>query len=253
MDRPVLVNVLGIDFTLADGADDAASRIVSSVLRRESGSYLFANAYGISQCAQDDQLREAYRAATAVFIDGAPIAWIAHWKTKRPVGRSSGPDVMSAVLRRTAGTGLTHFFYGSDNHTLGRLVDRVRKRYPGVGVAGSYSPPFGPSLDAYADADVARINETNADFLWIGLGTPKQDIWILKNRRSVRCAAVLAVGAAFDFEAGTLRRAPSILAAVGLEWAFRLAMEPKRLWRRYLVGNVRFLVMWFRSAVGDWR
>lgn len=138
---------------------------------------------------------------------------------------------------------IKHFFYGATDEVLKQLKENLLVKFPGLEIAGMYSPPFRPLTEPEKE-DVARlINASGADIVWCGLGTPKQDYWIAEFRPKLRCAAILAVGAAFNFHAGEVRQAPRWMMGCGLEWLFRLYVEPRRLWRRYLIGNPRFVLM----------
>lgn len=207
----------------------------------------FANAYTIALAASDDDYaRLLGDPRAAVFTDGVPVAWIgrrgypdvaAGWQ------RVYGPDVMAAVFDRCHAGGLDvrHFLLGSTPETLARLERAITTRWPKVQIVGSESPPFGTTTAAERTARDDRIREARPAMVWVGLGTPKQDHEVVRLAAAIP-AMFLAVGAAFDFIAGTKPQAPVWMQRSGTEWAFRLATEPKRLTRRYLWGNPRFLV-----------
>jgi len=141
--------------------------------------------------------------------------------------------------------GYTHYFYGGSTDVLAKLNDRLRQQFPRLRIAGMYAPPFRPLTDAEENEVVNKINVVHPDIVWCGLGTPKQDYWVYRFRPRLEAAALIAVGAAFNFHAGQVRQAPRWMMRCGLEWLFRLCMEPRRLWRRYLIGNPRFLwLLW---------
>lgn len=145
--------------------------------------------------------------------------------------------------------GARHYLYGGAEGTPERLAAALIARFPGATVVGTHSPPFREMSEEELERELARINAAQPDFVWIGLGTPQQDYWVARHRRNLEASVVLAVGAAFDFHAGTLRRAPVWMQRTGLEWAFRLLMEPRRLWRRYLVFNGVFLTLVTQQAL----
>jgi N-acetylglucosaminyldiphosphoundecaprenol N-acetyl-beta-D-mannosaminyltransferase len=156
--------------------------------------------------------------------------------------------MMPALLDRSRQTSARHYFYGGAPGVADRLADRMREAYPGLVVAGTHSPPY-RTLSAGEDADdIARINAARPDFVWVGLGAPKQDLWAARQRRNLDAAVILAVGAAFDFHSGGLRRAPAWMQRLGFEWLYRLIAEPRRLARRYIVTNTRFLILLVRSG-----
>lgn len=173
--------------------------------------------------------------------DGAPVAWMISRIQQKPQERINGPDLMWRLMEELAGTDQAVFLYGGKQSTLDRLVTVVRTRFPDLRIAGAYSPPF-RNLSAQEDsAVVAMINESGASILFVGLGCPKQEVWMSERRGRVQ-AVMLGVGAAFDYHAGTIGRAPLWMQTHGLEWLYRLSSEPKRLWRRYLVTNTLFIL-----------
>jgi N-acetylglucosaminyldiphosphoundecaprenol N-acetyl-beta-D-mannosaminyltransferase len=163
------------------------------------------------------------------------------WHGQRHVERVYGPDLLLACCAQSVARGDRHFFYGGAEGVAERLIGRLQSRYPGLNVAGSYSPPFGP-MTAAEDADIVRrINEAAPDIVWVGLSTPKQERWMAEHAGRVHAPVLVGVGAAFDFHAGVKRQAPRWMQRAGLEWLFRLGTEPRRLWRRYLVNNPVFV------------
>jgi len=172
--------------------------------------------------------------------DGTPVAWAMrrHSASARTV---RGPALFERTIDLGRKTAVRHFFLGSREETLAELMKELEARYPGVQTAGCYAPPFGPVDDLMLDDVAKRVKEADPDVLWVALGTPKQDFATaeLASRLGVPC---IGVGAAFDFVAGTVREAPEWLRGSGLEWLFRFASEPRRLWKRYLFGNTRFLI-----------
>jgi N-acetylglucosaminyldiphosphoundecaprenol N-acetyl-beta-D-mannosaminyltransferase len=142
---------------------------------------------------------------------------------------------------------VTHFFYGATDEVLEQLKVNLMEKFPGLQIAGMYAPPFRPLTCSEQDQVAEMINASGADIVWCGLGTPKQDYWVAEFRPRLHCAAILAVGAAFNFHAGHVKQAPRWMMKSGLEWVFRLCSEPKRLWRRYIIGNPRFLMLTWRQ------
>jgi N-acetylglucosaminyldiphosphoundecaprenol N-acetyl-beta-D-mannosaminyltransferase len=174
-------------------------------------------------------------------MDGMSTVWAARAAGVR-VERVSGPDILFELIDRGRSRGLRHFFYGSTWSVLDDLCSVLQSRYPGVDIVGRHAPPFGPQTTRQTRDDIELINASGANVLWVGLGAPKQDLWVEANRDRVSVGVALAVGAAFDFGAGRIRRAPAWMQRLGLEWFFRLLMEPRRLWRRYVVTNAKFLL-----------
>lgn len=172
--------------------------------------------------------------------DGMPLVWMGKLQAQS-ISRVCGPDFMPAFCSATAERGYRHFFYGGKAGVAEALIAALRKASPSLQVAGFYTPPF-RALTPKEDQEVTKtINESRPDFVWVCLGCPKQEQWIARHRDTIKATALLAVGLAFDTTAGTKKRAPSALHKLGMEWAYRLSLEPRRLWSRYLVSNTLFL------------
>jgi len=196
--------------------------------------------HGIMESQRDDQLRRMHNAAGLVTPDGMPLVWWSRRCGFRGTERVYGPDLLLACCERSMTAGYRHFFYGGAEGVADRLVQRLRRRFPDLAVAGTLSPPFYALTPSEDEQIVARINETLPDIVWVGLSTPKQEYWMAQHRDRLDAPVLIGVGAAFDFHAGLKRQAPRWMQQRGLEWAFRLACEPRRLWRRYLVNNPAF-------------
>ncbi|WP_282958885.1 WecB/TagA/CpsF family glycosyltransferase [Gordonia sp. SCSIO 19800] len=187
----------------------------------------------------------------STYPDGAPVVWFMRlFSGSRRPSRVRGPSLFRRVLDKSRDTGLRHMFVGATDETLTRLTKVIDDEYPGVKVGGAYAPPFEPVSDSFID-DIARaVCHHDCDLVWIGLGTPKQDLVaaLLAERVNAPC---VGVGAAFDFVAGTVPEAPVLFQRLGLEWLYRFASEPRRLWRRYTIGNLRFLFAVARSKLNQ--
>lgn len=199
------------------------------------------NAYTLALADTSSVLKEALSGDAINLPDGKPLTWVSLLKGQRPTLRQvRGPQLFLDVFDLGRSVGLRHYLLGSTPAVLQRLESKLRSRFPGVRIVGSESPPFRALTAREFEASAERIIDSGAQVVWLGLGTPKQDYEAAR-----LCAAtsttVVAVGAAFDFAAGTKVQAPRWLRTIGLEWAHRLATEPRRLWRRYLFGNLRFL------------
>ena len=172
--------------------------------------------------------------------DGGPLSSVGRKRGFSNMKRTTGPDYMKEILKISAEEGFRHYFYGSTERTLNKLSKILEKRYPNVQVVGMYSPPFRP-LTKEEDEEVIRmINESQADFVWIGLGAPKQERWMADHKGKVK-GLMVGVGAAFDYEAGNIERAPMWMQKANLEWLYRLLQEPKRLFKRYFYTNTKFV------------
>jgi N-acetylglucosaminyldiphosphoundecaprenol N-acetyl-beta-D-mannosaminyltransferase len=193
----------------------------------------------------DAQLNPSYatvvNAADLVTPDGMPVVWLAKARGCAEIERTYGPDLMSLVCNKGQQKGLRHFFYGSTASTLLQLQKHLTALYPNLIIAGTYSPAFYPKAVRESEEVIRLINESKADILWIGLGSPKQDFWMSIHRPLLNVPVMVGAGAAFDFISGVKPQAPKWMQKSGLEWMFRLGCEPKRLWKRYLIGNTLFI------------
>lgn len=218
----------------------------------ENGQKQYVNictADTIVKCYDEPDLAQIIMKAGMATTDGMPLAWLAKRFGFQESTRVYGPDLMLELCALSEKKGYTHYFFGATDEVLHQLKSNLCKRFPKLKIAGIYSPPFRPLNDEEKQAVVERINAANPDVVWCGLGTPKQDYWVAEFRPHLTAAAIIAVGAAFNFHAGQLRQAPRWMMKCGLEWLFRLLMEPRRLWRRYLIGNTRFIIQTFAQWV----
>jgi N-acetylglucosaminyldiphosphoundecaprenol N-acetyl-beta-D-mannosaminyltransferase len=223
------------------GWDEAVEQVVEWGAACSPRYICCCNVHSVVTATSDMEFMRALDHADLATCDGAPIAWALRWLGFRGQQRIAGPDLMWRYLRRAEKLGHRIYLYGSTDATLCRLRDWLAREFPGVVLAGMHAPPFGAGLDKNDEADVAAINASGANVVFVGLGCPKQEKWMAAHRGSVH-AVMIGVGAAFNYHAGTLRRAPVWLQDHGLEWLFRLACEPRRLLRRYLVTNTLFVV-----------
>ncbi len=180
--------------------------------------------------------------------DGAPI----HWLVKSQDGSAekiSGPDFLPVFCEQSVQHGHRHFFYGGAEGVPEQATEALRSRYPGIHIVGHHAPPFRELTDAEAERTIDQINATHADVVWVSLGCPRQELWLDKYGSRLNAKVVLAVGQATDIIAGVKSRCPSPLSKLGLEWVYRLAKDPRRLWKRYLVTNSLFLLLLLRSKL----
>lgn len=210
-------------------------------LERLKGQYItFANVHSIVMAHDSAAYRLVQNEAAAVFADGQPVAGYQRKKGYIRAKRVAGPDFMTKIFRISVKKGYRHYFYGASKETLQKLTENLRKNYPGIQIAGTYSPPYEERLRGNYEKDIARINAAGADFVWVGLGAPKQEYWMNIQKGKIN-GLMLGVGAGFDFHAGVVRRAPLWMQKCGLEWFYRLLQEPKRLGKRYMMTNWKFV------------
>lgn len=231
--------VLGTPIDVIDSAQ-ALQRIAAWARGRESRVVCFCNAHSVVTARQQPDFAQVLRSADLATADGAPVAWMLRRQGAAAQGRLSGPDLMLDYCADAARRGEPIYLYGGHPDTLAALQHRLLQRWPALRIAGAHAPPFRPGTEAEDADDVARINASGAATVWVGLGCPKQEAWMAAHRGRVN-AVMLGVGAAFDFHAGVVPRAPRWMREHGLEWLHRLATEPRRLGPRYLSTNARFL------------
>ncbi len=210
------------------------------------------NVHAVMSARRDPELRRAIDEADITTPDGMPIAWALRSMGNPDQDRIHGAKVTTTALESGLERGWRHYFYGSTVETLDNLQAALKKNYEGIEIAGTQSPPFRELDAAEEDAVAAEVMETKPDFVWVGLGMPKQEKWMLRNKHRYPGVALVGIGAAFDFIAGTKPEAPAWMQKTGLEWVFRLASEPRRLWRRYIFNNPAYLVAWARQAI-SWK
>jgi N-acetylglucosaminyldiphosphoundecaprenol N-acetyl-beta-D-mannosaminyltransferase len=242
-------NVLGVKVS-AVNPSDAARRIAHWVSARERRYVCVSGVHGVMECQRDPGLREVHNRAGMVVPDGMPLVWLSHFAGQHDVRRVYGPDLMLRIFAMPEARRWRHFLYGSSPATLARLRARLATRFPHAAIVGAHSPPFRPTSAAEDAAEVAMIEAARPDIVWVGLSTPKQERWMATHRARLSAPVLIGVGAAFDMHAGNLRQAPRYLQDAGLEWAFRLAMEPRRLWRRYLRNNPAFVAAIMLQMLG---
>ncbi|WP_448573365.1 WecB/TagA/CpsF family glycosyltransferase [Trichothermofontia sp.] len=201
-----------------------------------------ANVHVVMTAYWQRTFQQIVNQAALVTPDGMPLVWALRLLGIPEASRVYGPDLMLAWCDRAAQSGLPLYLYGGTSTMLEKLVDRLKAAFPGITIAGSYAPPFRPLTPEEEAADVARIRESGAKVLLVGLGCPKQEQWMARHQ-GLLPLVMIGVGAAFSFHSGEVSQAPRWMMKAGLEWLYRLLVEPRRLWRRYLINNPAFVVL----------
>jgi N-acetylglucosaminyldiphosphoundecaprenol N-acetyl-beta-D-mannosaminyltransferase len=234
------VDVLGVHVSAID-MGMALETVTGWIERGERRYVCVTGVHGVMESQRDDELKAIHNASGLTTPDGMPMVWAGRRAGAEWMDRVYGPDLMLNVLERAAERGWSSFLYGGKEGVPELLARKLAERVPGVKIAGMYSPPFRPLTEAEDAEIVARINESGAQLVWVGLSTPKQERWMAAHRDRLNAPALFGVGAAFDFHAGLVPQAPPWMQRNGLEWFYRLTKEPKRLWRRYFRNNPAYL------------
>ena len=234
------VNILGVSVSAINM--EMALEWMETAIKQDGRRYIVVCPVStILACLDNPAVRRAVNRAGLVTPDGMPVVWLTRAAGHPHAGRVYGPDLMLDFCARSVKLGRRHYFYGGVEGTPEQLAAVLSARFPGLQIAGGYSPPFRPLTPEEDDAAATRINAARPDVVWVGLGSPKQDLWMAKHRERLNAPLLVGVGAAFDFYTGRTHQAPRWMMPLGLEWLFRLLNEPRRLWRRYLLGNPRFV------------
>lgn len=251
---PATVPVLGVPLGVCDY--EQVIEWMDGVVDGDGRVYVTAAAVHLIMVArEDEQTRRAVLGADLAVPDGQPLVWALRALGQSGASRVYGPDLMLRYCEHAARTGRTMYLYGGrDQGALGQLSSRLRQRFTGLRIVGSYCPPFRPLSDAEEQWVIGDINRSAADVVWVGTGQPKQELWMADMRSRLQVPVMVGVGAAFDFHAGLVPQAPVWMQRHGLEWAYRLAREPRRLWPRYARYNPRFVLgfarQWARAQRG---
>lgn len=206
----------------------------------------FRDVHGVMADRKDPVLHAAHKKAGMVVPDGMPLVWTSRARGHEDVGRVSGPDFMLKMCEHSVSAGYKHYLYGGAPGVAEKLALSLKDRFPGILIVGTYCPPFRKLTPEEDDAIIRHISGSQAQFVWIGLGSPKQEHWMADHVGRIPGAILFGVGAAFDFHAGVKKRAPQWMQKTGLEWLYRLLSEPGRLWRRYVLMAPHFVfaVLW---------
>lgn len=243
------VNILGVGVSALNMPSAVAA--IEGWIEEGGARYVcVVPVHSVMDCQRDDEHRRIVNRSGMTTPDGMPVVWLCRMKGFRDVRRVYGPDLMLEVARVSEEKNYRHYFLGGADGVPEKLVANLTNRFPDLQVAGSYSPPFREMTDDETGEMIARINQSKPDILWVGLGSPKQERWMAENIEALDVPVVVGVGAAFDFHAGLKKQAPRWMQQSGLEWLFRLASEPRRLWKRYLKANPAFLFLITLQAIG---
>jgi N-acetylglucosaminyldiphosphoundecaprenol N-acetyl-beta-D-mannosaminyltransferase len=240
------IDILGIGVS-AINLDDAVVTIRRWIREGNHNYVCVTGVHGVMESRRNQRLRRIHNDAGMVTPDGMPLVWFMRLLGKSRAERVYGPDLMRRMTAVSSLHGYRQFYYGGAEGVADQLSRVLVKAYPQLNVAGAFCPPFRELTPEEDEAVVAAINAARPDIVWVGLSTPKQELWMARHLGRIDAPVMIGVGAAFDFLAGTKRQAPRWVQRSGLEWLFRLCSEPRRLWRRYADIVPRFLIL----AVGE--
>lgn len=241
MAEVVTEQIFGVPFVVA--GLEAASAHFSRVAKETESPVLVAHAdvHVLTRILHEKEYGEGLRTFSYICPDGMPIVFLLRRKKKADAYRLYGPDMMEWMWERGCKEGLRHFLLGGTEEAIALLQEKLGARFEGAEVAGHYCPPMGDWPEGTQEEIFRRIRESGANCVWVGLGCPKQERWLFTHREQLPPAVYFGVGAAFNFHAGLVKQAPAWVRSHGLEWLYRLCKEPRRLFKRYLVHNTRFL------------
>ena len=250
MTLPVTVSILKSKIRPVS-LDEAIQCIEGLIASRGRHYVCVCNVHTVMTGVDDERFRQITNNAALAVPDGMPLVWAARLLGVHQRRRVYGPDLLLAMCEKGVEKGYSHFFYGGRQGVAQTLAQNLSHRFPKIRIAGFFSPPFRPITKSEDDQVVDIINASVADILWVGLGAPKQEYWMASHVGRISVPVMAGVGAAFDFHAGTVKQAPKWMQDWGLEWVFRLCVEPRRLWRRYLYYNPRFVYQVAKQLISE--
>ena len=239
-------DVLGVNVNVID-LENTIRTMEKWIKNREQNYVCVTTVHLLMEAQKDADLMKTLNLAGLTTPDGMPLVWIGKLRGCSNLDRVYGPDVMLNFSALAAEKKYTSFFYGGAPGVTEMLSSKLKERFPGLGIVGTYSPPFRPLTPEEDEEVVNIINKVNPDVIWVGLGAPKQDKWMAEHVGRVNAPVMIGVGAAFDFLSGRKKQAPVWIQRSGFEWLFRLLSEPRRLWKRYLVTNTLFILSLIRN------
>ncbi len=242
MEKSAIIKILQTDISQVNYADALSLFQAWLADSNSTRTVVAANVHLVTEASLHPDYAATIADADLVVPDGMPLVWASRLLGGSVQTRCYGPTLMEKSLDHFQNSEASHFFYGATPDVLEKLLSSIRKRWPNAKIAGAISPPFGGFDDAIEIENIKTMNQSGASFIWVGMGCPKQEKWMQRYRQHLDGKIILAVGAGFDFVAGTVRQAPPLLQNMGLEWLYRFAMEPRRLWKRYLFRNPYFII-----------
>lgn len=240
-------NILGVNINVTNMRDTVD--IITKNLEYIKGDYIcVSNVHTTVMSYEDNIYRDIQNGGFMALPDGRPLSIVSKRRGFKNAERVTGPDLMEEIFKISEEKGYTHYFYGSTEDTLSKLKEKLIQKHPKLKISGMYSPPFRKLTEKEDEYIVKKINKAGADFIWIGLGAPKQEIWMKEHKNLVN-GLMLGVGAGFDYHAENISRAPKWMQSMSLEWVYRLMQDPKRLFYRYCRTNTRFIILNIKKGI----
>ncbi len=245
--KPETCCILGVNVAVSNLQQ--STEYILENLERLRGNYIcLSNVHTTVTSYSNHEYRRIQNEAYLALPDGSPLSYVQRLRGFQEARQVAGPDLMNSMWKATENTEVTHFFYGASQETIDLLREKLKERYPGLKIVGMVSPPY-RTLSAEEDEQyVKMINDSGASVLWVGLGAPKQEEWMNAHKGKIK-ALMFGVGAGFDFHAGTVKRAPKWMREHYLEWFYRLIQDPRRLWKRYIKTNLKFVLLLIKNAI----
>lgn len=243
------VNILGVGLS-ALNRELAVREIIEAAQQKRKGYVCVTGVHGVMESYDDPEVRRVHNGAMLCTPDGMPMVWLLRQAGHKAADRVYGPDLMLWLCEAAEKAGLRHFFYGGANGVAVELTEKLRQRFPGLKIVGTYEPPFRRLNPEEEKQLIETVRAAQPDLFWVGLSTPKQDKFMAEYIHKLDATVMLGVGAAFDIHAGRVQQAPYWIQRSGFEWFFRMCMEPRRLWKRYMYNNPRFIYHVLRQRLG---
>lgn len=232
-------NILGVNIAVTNMKETV--KYIEDNLEDLKGNYIcVSNVHTTVMAYENENYRKIQNGGALALPDGGPLSSISRRRGLKKAERVTGPDLMEEIFKISEEKGYKHYFYGSTIDTLESLNLKLKEKYPSLKIIGMYSPPFSKEVNFESESKLKEINESNVDFLWVGLGAPKQEIWMNKHKDNIN-SLMIGVGAGFDYHAERINRAPKWMQKHSLEWLYRLFQDPKRLFMRYIRTNFKFI------------
>ena len=238
-------NILGVNINVTNMEDTV--KIITENLANIKGNYIcVSNVHTTVMAYEDENYNEVQNGGFMAIPDGKPLSIVSKNRGFKEAERVTGPDLMKEIFKISEERGYRHYFYGSTQNTLKDLKEKLIEEYPQIIISGMYSPPFRKVTESESQQIIKNINESNPDFIWVGLGAPKQELWMKEHKNKCN-GLMIGVGAGFDYHADNIKRAPIWMQNLSLEWLYRLLQDPKRLWKRYLKTNLKFIYLLIKN------